>query len=320
MRIHGILLTRDDDDIIGECITHALTWCDALYVFDTGSSDATRDIVAAAASRDNRVIRVNEDYKPVLMESGLRGYVFEKCRSHAEPGDWFAQVDVDEFYHEDPRQFIQRRLHRRETAVWNLTYEFRLTEAEVRGWQLGHETLADRRRPIADRRRWYTVLDHSEPRMFRYRPAMQWPPSVCYPYNTGFVARERIPVRHYPHRDPLQLEKRWLLRKLLAPVSDPNWKHWQLDDWAKLVSKSDEASLHYWERGTPLPLVEDYSHLPHWPKRMAQWVAHTFLLAYLDRIRPKIGLHYQPSSVPIHINQEIVEKLSLLDQRGVQHP
>jgi hypothetical protein len=116
------------------------------------------------------------------------------------------------------------------------------------------------------------------------------------------------------------LEKRWLLRKLLAPVSDPNWKHWQLDDWAKLVAKSDEASLHYWERGTPLPLVEDYSHLPHWPKRMAQWVAHTFLLAYLDRIRPKIGLHYQPSSVPIHINQEIVEKLSLLDQRGVQHP
>jgi len=314
MRLHGILLTRDDDDIVGECVSHALTWCDALYVLDTGSSDATRDIVATAAASDNRVIRVNENWRPLLMESGLRGYVFAKCRHRATAGDWFAQVDVDEFYHTHPRQFIQERLHRRETAVWNLTYEFRLTEAEVLDWHAGRETLADRCRPIAERRRWYHVLRHSEPRMFRYRPTMQWPPSIAYPYNTGYVARERIPIRHYPHRDPRQLEKRWLLRTLLASRSDPNWKHWQQPDWSGWVAKLGDTGLRHWDFDTLLPDLSPCDHLPSWPRRASQWFAHTFCLACLDWTRRGISLDYQPTQVPAPVNALILRALAGLER------
>ena len=315
MRLHGILLTRDDDDIVAECVSHALTWCDALYVLDTGSSDATRDLVATAAARDRRVIRVNENWQPVLMESGLRAYVFHKSRHRATAGDWFAQVDVDEFYHLPPRQFIQQRLHRRETAVWSLTCEFRLTETEVLDWQAGRESLADRSRPIAERRRYYNVLSHSEPRMFRYRPTMQWPPSIAYPYNTGFVARERILIRHYPHRDPLQLEKRWLLRKCLASSSDPNWNHWRQPDWSNFVATSSDSGLHHWDLNTLLPEVSRPDHLPSCPKRASQWFAHSLCLPFLDWTRQGISPDYQPAPIPAPVNALILHELAELQRR-----
>jgi hypothetical protein len=310
MKLHGLLLTRDDDDIIGECISHALTWCDALYIFDTGSSDNTRDIVSDFSKNDKRVVRVNKTNSPILMDSGLRGYVFNLVRHMAKQGDWFVQVDVDEFYHQNPRDFISSNISGIDTAVWNITYEFRLTESEVDDWSYGRETIENRRISISERRRWYNVLQHSEPRMFKYRNSMSWTPYISYPYNMGFVSENRIAVRHYPQRDPLQLRKRWLLRKLLAGISDPNWKHWSHSDWMDLVAKKDEPGLLCWKKGEDLPLdPEDYHHLPVWYKRQVQYLMHRFLVNSLDRFRPQYETSYEPRIIPDDINQVIISQL-----------
>ena len=313
MRLHGILMTRDDDDIVEQCIRHALTWCDALYVYDTGSSDSTPEIVAGMAHDDPRIIRVNEKIRPVLMDSGLRGYVFERKRHCFEPGDWIVQVDVDEFYHDEPRTFIATHLRRCETAVWNRTYEFRLTNGELRAWAEGRETVEDRQRPIMERRRYYNVLKHSEPRLFRYRRSMQWPPTIAYPYNMGFVACERIAIRHYPQRDPLQLKKRWLLRRLLAPLSDPNWQHWRHGDWTDLVATEGATDLYHWAQGTTLPVFHDQNHLPSWPKRGMQRLIHSAFLPLLDATRKRIAAGFEPPLIPDELQERIVRELHAMD-------
>jgi glycosyltransferase involved in cell wall biosynthesis len=287
MKVHGLLLTRDDEDIVAQCINHALTWCDALYVFDTGSGDATVEIIHEAARKDRRVLVATGHPTPIVFDSGLRAVVFHKFRHLLKEGDWIAQVDSDEFFHISPRQFVEEHLRSGETCVWNMIYDFRLTQSEVRAWEEGRESLADRQRPIAERRRHYNLLKWSEPRLFRYRSSMQWKLVNAYPYNVGLVARNRIPIRHYPQRDVVALKKRWLLRKHMAPLTDSNWKHWQHPDWTKLVADDNAPDLHYWPPGTELPVVQDAHHLPKFSKRLAQRVAHHVLLPALDAMRPR---------------------------------
>ena len=284
MRFHGILITCDEEDIIGQCMASALTWCDSLYVFDTGSADQGWPIVQDFVRKDTRVKAFRQESGRVLMSEGLRGYVFERFRDRMEAGDWIVQVDSDEFYHVPPPEFVGR-LRRHETGVYNCTYEFRLTHQEAEAWNSGRETVRDRQRPIEDRRRYFNILAYSEPRMFRYRRNMQWPPHVAYPYNMGFIACERIPIRHYPQRDPLQLQKRWQLRSFVTPLMDEKWKHWQLSDWRLLLADDAAADLHYWAAGTPLPEAPGSKPLSSVPKRLVQRLVHSALLPVVDRMR-----------------------------------
>ena len=219
MRFHALLPVRDEADIIGECLQHLLTWADAIYVFDTGSVDETWEIVGDLASGDDRVRLLGKD-AVYFSETRLRGWMFHRARRHMAEGDWFLRVDADEFHHIPPPEFVRTRLRRHETIVFHQYYDFRLTAAEVRAWETGKETLDDRARPIAERRRWFTVSPYSEPRLCRYRTTMRWPPTVSFPYNAGYRARARLPIRHYPHRDPVQLERRCRLRAAMMADED----------------------------------------------------------------------------------------------------
>lgn len=302
---HGILLTRDDEDIIDECIAHASTWYDRLYVFETGGFDRTWELVQAWSKRDSRISCFQNKDGQALMESGLRGYVFERFRQNMADGDWIVQVDSDEFYHESPRGFVETKVRNWETAVYQSNYEFRLLQTDVENWEAGREGINDRKKPIQERRRHFNLLKWTEPRMFRYRKSMQWPPSIAYPYNAGYVARARIPIRHYPQRDLLQLKKRWALRAALASKADPNWKHWQHASWRELLATDTKADLQYWEPGTPLPPDNSMHHLAKFPKRFLQLLVHSGVMRLLDRIRPKFPAGWKPTQLSPEIIQAI---------------
>jgi len=57
----SLLPVRDEADIIGQCLDHALRWADEVYVFDTGSVDNTWEIVRDFASRDKRVVPMRKE-------------------------------------------------------------------------------------------------------------------------------------------------------------------------------------------------------------------------------------------------------------------
>ncbi len=293
MRFHALLPVRDEADIVGQCLRHLLSWADAVYVFDTGSADDTWDIVRDLASKDERVRLLGQD-QVYFSETRLRGWMFHQARAHMQDGDWFLRVDADEFHHAPPPEFVRTRLARHETVVFHQYYDFRLTAAEVQAWQAGEETLADRARPIEQRRRWCTVSPYTEPRLCRYRASMRWPPTVSFPFNAGFRARARLPIRHYPHRDPTQLERRCRLRAAMMADAENrrNWSrpdehHWAHGNWQDLVVPTDHPDLHYWLPGSFLPEFRFINHLAKPHVQAVQRIAHACLLPVLDRFRTR---------------------------------
>jgi hypothetical protein len=303
----ALLPVRDEADIIGQCLDHALRWADEVYVFDTGSVDNAWEIVRDFASRDKRVVPMRKE--PVFFsEPRLRGYMFHVARQKMREGDWFLRIDADEFHHITPPQFVKNCMRKHETVAYHQYYDFRLLQSELDEWNRGEETLKDRQRPIEDRRRHYTVSHYSEPRLCRYRSTMQWPATVSFPFNAGYVARARLPIRHYPHRDPVQLERRCKVRviRMSDPeTSLPERQHWAERQWKKLIVPDDLPGLKFWQPGTQLPLVHQTNHLKPPHIRAVQRFIHAFCLPMLDRQRPKFPANRQPQLIP----KEIVEKL-----------
>jgi glycosyltransferase involved in cell wall biosynthesis len=313
---HALLPVRDEADVIGQSLHRALLWADAIYVFDTGSTDNTWEIVQDVAVRHERVIPLRKE--PVYFsDTRLRSHIFHITRHQMREGDWFLRVDADEIHHISPPEFVKQHMRKHETLAYHQYYDFRLTESELKAWERGEETLADRARPIEDRRRHYTVSTYSEPRLCRYRSTMQWPETVSFPHNAGFVARERLPIRHYPHRDPVQLDRRCRLRAIMmadaenrANWSRPDLHHWDKAEWRKFVTPDDLPGLKYWQAGTELPLVRQTNHLQRPHVRAIQRLIHTVALPFLDRLRPRFSAIAQPRPIPSHVVEQLRRELA----------
>ena len=56
MKIHGLMVIRDEDDIIAESLASLLEWIDGIYILDMGSTDMTWEIVNDIAQREKRVV------------------------------------------------------------------------------------------------------------------------------------------------------------------------------------------------------------------------------------------------------------------------
>jgi glycosyltransferase involved in cell wall biosynthesis len=312
MKFYCLLPLRDEADIIGQCLERLLTWADGIFIFDTGSVDNTWEIVLEYASKDNRIKPIKKD--PVYFsETKLRGYIFHKAREVMKEGDWFLRVDADEFHYIKPSEFIKERLHKHETIVYHQYYNFALTEGESKSLQTIDSVMEERKKNIFDRRRYYKVSLYSEPRLCKFRQSMKWPDTVSFPYNAGFVARERLPILHYPNRDPLQMDRRCKLRAVMLADKENrlNWSdadnhYWLIDDWRKFLIPDNDPELLYWEHGTSLKEVRQLNHLTPLHKRILQRIVHTSFLPFLDKRRAS----YSENSYPQKINQETITILN----------
>jgi glycosyltransferase involved in cell wall biosynthesis len=316
MKFVVLLPVRDEADIIEQTLWHGLRWADEIYVFDTGSVDRTWEIVHDVAAREKRVILLRKE--PVYFsETRLRSYMFHVARQQMRDGDWFLRVDADEFHQIPPPEFVKEHMRKHETIAYHQYYDFRLLQSEVDAWNRGEETIADRARPIEDRRRHYTVSAYSEPRLCRYRSTMRWPMTVSFPFNAGYVARERLPIRHYPYRDPVQLERRCRLRAIMMADEEnrSNWTrpelhHWAEHEWNRFVTPDDLPELKYWKPGTPLPLVTLRNHLRPFPIRIAQRFVHAFGLPMVDRLRPVFPAEGRPQQIPANVVAQLESELA----------
>jgi len=305
LKFHALLPVRDEADIIGQCLRHLLSWADAVYVVDTGSLDETWEIVRQFSVEDRRITPLKKD-NLFFSEKRLRGWIFHQARQRMRPGDWFLRVDADEFHHIPPPDVVKTRMQAQETIAYHQYYDFHLTSAEVKAWQNGTETFADRNRPIEERRRWFTMSLYTEPRLCRYRESMQWPEMVSFPYNAGYVARERLPIRHYPHRDPVQLDRRCRLRALmLADGENACAVHWAQADWREHIVEESLTDLRYWKTNTNLPELHFTNHLASMPKRVCQRIAHACLVPHLDKLRAR----YPDWAYPRRLSEELVQRL-----------
>jgi len=315
---HALLPVRDEGDIIVQCLDHMLQWVDAVYVFDTGSIDQTWEIVNEMALKDSRIKPLRQD-AVYYSENLLRGWLFHQARQKMRDGDWFLRVDADEFHHIPPPEFVKTRLRKHETIAWHQYYNFCLLESEVAVLATAEAIQAERSKPIVERRRWWTPSIYSEPRLCRYRDSMKWPSSISFPYNSGYVAKTRLPIRHYPHRDPMQLDRRCRLRAIMMEdksISGKYWTnveghHWSQSELRKFVTPDAQADLRYWESGTELPEILYKNHLESWYKRIAKYLFHRFLIRIIDRTRTGWNDNNYPDRIPAGVVKRLHKVLDL---------
>lgn len=288
-RFHALLAVRDEGDIIEQSLNHFTSWADVVHVFDTGSVDGTWESVKVMARDDESIHPVGR--KPVYFSlSKVRSHLFHEARKHMQDGDWLLRVDADERYHIPPPAFVEKHMKPYEKVAKRQYYDFRLTDKEVQWWKDGKEGIEDRGRPIEDRRRFYTIKKSPEPRLCQYRPTMRWPPYASFPCNAGIIAEEPLPIRHYPHRDPVQMAKRFALRSIQVRAEGSKTEkglghHWAVEDWKKDVIDGTREDLRYWEPGNSLPRIERDDITTPEPTRLMKRLVYSLPLPVVDRMR-----------------------------------
>jgi glycosyltransferase involved in cell wall biosynthesis len=228
LKIHCIALTKNEEDVIEDCLLNACRWADKIYVYDGASTDRTWEIVQSLESE--KVIPWKQDGK--VFSEGLRAEVFEAFRHESETGDWWLQLNVDEYYRECPRNFFAR-IPRSEDFVWGITVEYYLTERDL-------ETI-DFSKPFHEVRPQlkYYQSTWSEPRAFRYRKGLVWSPKWAWPKHVGVVAKERIVFQHYPFRSPQQIQTRLDVRRENRSRGFEGWDHAKEEDWRDKIVKAE---------------------------------------------------------------------------------
>jgi Glycosyl transferase family 2 len=94
VRIFGLLVVRDEVDILRLCVLHHLTaGCERILVVDNGSSDGTGTVLRRLAKRTPLSWTV--DPGPYRQDEFMTGLAHEAARAGA---DWILPLDADEFW------------------------------------------------------------------------------------------------------------------------------------------------------------------------------------------------------------------------------
>ena len=268
MDIYAVLLVKDEADIIRPVLDAAAEWATGIFVLDNGSTDGTWEIVQ---SMESEVVHPwKQDQTPY--RRSLRAEIFNQFRHVASRGDWWCNMDADEFYVDDPREFlaqVPRRFH----VVMKKSIDYRLTHEDVAEYSFTGDFSADR-----------TKLQYLEPhswietRFFRHRPRLRWdssgPTASDLPAHLGVHYPRPILAKHYQYRSPHQIQRRLDVRNAVPrdPEKGP-FKHIRQTAWQEtLVARSQTVKDA--GRSTWLALPNRSRVADKLPRRMVKHLMH----------------------------------------------
>lgn len=221
MAIHAICLVKNESDVIAQTLAAASVWADSIYVLDNGSEDPTWEIVKEAASANPTIVPYRQDSSAFC--DSMRDWVFAHFRDRARRGDWWCKLDADEFYVEDPREFLARVPHRY-NAVWLSAYNFLFTEKDHASY-LANPGSYDGSRAWGEVLHHYVPAGYSEARFIRH----WWGLDRLPPRNWGPIYPEPIRIRQYMYRSPEQITRRILTR--LPSIKRGEFAHERREQW-----------------------------------------------------------------------------------------
>ena len=228
MRIHGLCIVKNEADILRQGLHAARAWCDAIYILDNGSSDGTWELVQDLARDDPAIVPWKQQAVP--FRDGLREEIFHAFAERAQTGDWWARLDPDEFYIDEPRAFLTR-VPRSAGCVWYASVCYYFSTEEVRRYHADPSQFADNV-PITEKCRHY--FNHwSEIRFVRHEAMEPWQGIKGWPENLASRVhsyQRRIRCRHFPYRSPAQIERRITTRAASA-LSGAAFRHEAIKDW-----------------------------------------------------------------------------------------
>lgn len=245
MRIIGICTVRDEEDIIGQSLRHAAQQLDLILVVDCGSQDSSVSEIENVCSEFKNVFFLGK-LEPLVSEQ-VRRHIWAKFRNYFKVNDWWAIVDSDEFIEDNFKEKVEQATSQLADHISSVHVNFYYTESEAKNWYEGKETLADRTRPIQDRRKFYS-MNTSQIRLFRNLPWLRWFSDTSFPEKLSNPAKERIIYFHYQYRDIPQIEKRIKVRSKSIPqqVLKDN-PHWLKRNVKQAISSDNNPNLHIYE-------------------------------------------------------------------------
>lgn len=234
MNIYAIMLVKNEADIVESVIKDAERWADKIFILDNGSTDGTWETVQ---SLKNDVIVPWKQYFGAY-HNGLRAEVFNAFRNISKDGDWWCfKLDADEFYVENPRDFlanVPKNCH----LVAKKSLDYFISPEDIEEHEFTGIFESDR-----DKIKYIKKECWCEPRFFRYRKNLAWScdPQNHYPPRIGVLSDHYILVRHYQYRSPQQMQKRLDVRNASqAKKAGLAFRHVKETDWHELLKARDE--------------------------------------------------------------------------------
>ena len=205
-KIYSLLLVKNESDIIRESLLAAVKWSDKVIVMDNGSTDGTWEIVKEIATQYPTIV-------PFMQYTGgfrigLRAKAFHAFRHELSCRDWWCvRLDADEFFSEDPREFLAR-VSNKYSSIKKQSTDYILTEEDIQAYSFTGKFAED-----CTHITHYLPEKRKERRFIRHRPWLIWSERWRYPHPIGCTAKQCIAVAHYQYRSPQQMEKRFNTRQ-----------------------------------------------------------------------------------------------------------
>ncbi|MGB8700746.1 MAG: glycosyltransferase family 2 protein [Thermosynechococcaceae cyanobacterium] len=241
MKIYGLCVVKDEDDIIQQSINHALKFCDCIIILDNGSTDETWNILQdLARQHTNQIILFGQSTEP--FRDSIRSLIYNEFHKQLSEEDWWLRLDSDEFLVQDPRHFIQATHREKADFIQAWQIQFYYTDQDHKNWLAGQDL---RDNSIIERRRYYKI-NWREYRFFRNQSHQSWDinQSSQWPNGLQTVAHKKIYNRHYQYRDPEQIQKR-----LKGRYKNPEFNHVNSLDWQAHICPAHK--LNYFQSNQP---------------------------------------------------------------------
>ncbi len=272
-RLIGILMIRNENDVLEETLQNITQFYDRIFVLD-GTEPESELRVSEAILRSfpevTFIMRDADTDGPFPIRDGARHYLLEEVRRQYGVGNWIGVLHGDEFYSRDPRPFIALLDPAKVPIIQARLCHFFLHTDDKATWEERKD------KPVQDRITHYMWPGTPENRLFyddgrcRYDPRRH---KMIVPYGAGArrMRFDHLVIKQYNYRTPEQMHERaaqrldsdwqvhhyghirdsdmYFVPSLHIPGCEPcGWDN-------RLIFNSDNLSKPRSTRDYPLPIV-----------------------------------------------------------------
>jgi len=209
-RLIGLMMIRDEEDMLAEALRNHVRFCDAILVLDgtRGAAQKTsRDLCCAFDEVAGYWTDAETGYR-LPVRDGARQFLVERARERFGVNNWYAILHGDEIWGEDPRPLLDPEdSSARGIAVDSYHFFPHVSQRDTWSFDPGVsiEALAQ----------WYMLPSIDEHRLFRDTGSHDYvvethlrtvPPDIP-------CSRRSIAVKQYNYRSPEQAHRRAVARK-----------------------------------------------------------------------------------------------------------
>ncbi len=139
-KVIGLLRVRNEKMLVNEQINHLADLCNAVYVYDDGSTDGTLEIIQKHPRVTGYI--ANQKWKPsiwpvkdklMLSEKNMELINFARRKENLTAQDWFIYTDVDEKFEAGFKQKLSKIIQQKkyDLIIFEL-YDFFITDKDAK--------------------------------------------------------------------------------------------------------------------------------------------------------------------------------------------